>query len=678
MAAHEAYRNRDLGALQKLAERPLSGPLADYVQFWWIEARLGTALRQVAPGEVHQFLARNDGPLSERLRADWLKALAQQQSWVDLLADAGGYAGSDPEVVCGLASAHLRGGDSDIPDNVRALWVSGRSTPPGCEPVFARLLASGHVQAEDLLVRFQHALQIDNTGVAKALAPLLPPELAVADAAFAQAIADPAGWLARFETHPRNRAMRVLELHALGQVARSDPPQARALWEHAATQLTPVERAQGWARIAVRAAQKLDPDALADFRRAHDASFLEAELPWWVRAALRAGAWDEVLHATEQMSEVQAAQPVWRYWRARALKTAGRRDEALEAFAQVGHPNDYYGQLAAEELGQRVLLSGSLHAEPDEQAQVRARPGIQRALALFHLGLQSEAAQEWGFALRGASDRLWLAAADVAHDAEWYDRMISAAEHAGPDADPGLRYPLPFREALHARARENGLDEAWVYGLVRQESRFLPEAQSRSGALGLMQLMPATARWAARKIGLRDFKPAYSQEVQTNLQLGSYYLHHVLEDLGHPVLATAGYNAGPNRVRRWLEARSLEGAVFIETIPVTETRDYVQKVMANATLYAQRLGLPGRALKSRLGSIKGLAGLPAVDEGDGGFDIPLPVVQPQPLATAQSAPVPTRASAPLAAVVPPLRVTAPPARPAADAEAPGEFAPVAP
>jgi soluble lytic murein transglycosylase len=174
--------------------------------------------------------------------------------------------------------------------------------------------------------------------------------------------------------------------------------------------------------------------------------------------------------------------------------------------------------------------------------------------------------------------------------------------------DFAQRYPTPHQADLTMQARAQGLDEAWVYGLIRQESRFIADAKSRAGALGLMQLMPATASWVAKRVSMNRFSLAKVTEVPVNLHLGAYYLRHVLDDLGHPVLATAGYNAGPGRARRWRASLPLEGAIYAETIPFTETRDYVKKVMVNTWFYAQQSGTSTRRLTEMLGFVPGSAG----------------------------------------------------------------------
>jgi soluble lytic murein transglycosylase len=224
-----------------------------------------------------------------------------------------------------------------------------------------------------------------------------------------------------------------------------------------------------------------------------------------------------------------------------------------------------------------------------ERAAARDHGGLSRALALIALGLRNEGVREWNFSLRGMDDRALLAAAERACAREVWDRCINTSERTRHEIDLEQRFPLPFRDDVTARAREIGLDPAYVYGLIRQESRFILDARSGVGASGLMQIMPATARWTARKIGL-PYTEQLIADRATNLKLGTSYLKLVLDDFdGSQPLAAAAYNAGPSRSRRWREGAVLEPAVWAENIPFAETRDYVKKVLSNATVYAALL-----------------------------------------------------------------------------------------
>ena len=287
------------------------------------------------------------------------------------------------------------------------------------------------------------------------------------------------------------------------------------------------------------------------------------------------------------------------------LAALGEAQASRAWFLRIAGQPDFYGLLAAEELGY-VITPPEEAYEPaeDEVEAARATPALARALELIRLGIRTEGVREWLFGIRHLDDARLLAAAELARREGVYDRAISTAERTEGLHNFALRYPAPFREIFGEYAKSQGLEEAWVMGLARQESRFISEARSSAGAAGLMQVMPRTARFVAAKIGLRNYRPGAVTDVQTNVTLGTGYMRLVLDQLGHPVLASAAYNAGPARARRWRDAeRPLEGAIYAETIPFGETRDYVKKVTANAVFYAAVLENRVTPIKERLGTI---------------------------------------------------------------------------
>ncbi|MDR0233891.1 MAG: transglycosylase SLT domain-containing protein, partial [Zoogloeaceae bacterium] len=225
------------------------------------------------------------------------------------------------------------------------------------------------------------------------------------------------------------------------------------------------------------------------------------------------------------------------------------------------------------------------------------------------LDFRLEAVREWNWAIRDMDDRQLLAAAKLAHEYHIYDRAINTANRTQSQHDYTLRFLAPFDVQVRAAAREQSLDDAWVYGLMRQESRFIVQAKSSVGASGLMQLMPNTARWVAKKIGLKDYDHARVNDTETNLLLGTSYMRMVLESLNnHPVLASAAYNAGPSRAQRWRAEVPLDTVIYIETIPFDETRDYVKKVMSNTVYYAMLFTGKPTSLYARLGKIPARGG----------------------------------------------------------------------
>jgi soluble lytic murein transglycosylase len=301
----------------------------------------------------------------------------------------------------------------------------------------------------------------------------------------------------------------------------------------------------------------------------------------------------------------QKSYPTGVYGRARADKAEGRLNDAHDKFRQLRGEPHFYSNLAEEELGLSIQIPGMAPpVAPAEYAIVRANPGLLRALALFRLDFRFEAAREWNWAIMDMDDRQLLAAATLALENRIYDRAINTANRTKFQHDYTLRFLAPFDIQVRAAAREQALDDAWVYGLMRQESRFVTQAKSSAGASGLMQLMPATARWVAKKIGLKDYNHAHVNDPETNLLLGTSYMRMVLDSLNdHPVLASAAYNAGPSRAQRWRAGTPLDATIYIETIPFDETRDYVKKVMSNTVYYAMLFTGKPASLNERLGKI---------------------------------------------------------------------------
>jgi soluble lytic murein transglycosylase len=287
------------------------------------------------------------------------------------------------------------------------------------------------------------------------------------------------------------------------------------------------------------------------------------------------------------------------------MKAGGRTTEADALFGKIAGQTHFYGNLADEELGHTVLPPPKATATTAEELKAaQDNPGIRRALAFFRLDLRTEAVKEWNWALRGMSDRELLAAANLAKRNQIWDRAINTADRTRNEHDFSLRFLAPYGETVRPAAQNQSLDDAWVYGLMRQESRFITSAKSNVGASGLMQLMPATAKWVARKIGLRSFNHGQVNDTETNVLLGTSYMRLVMENLdNHPVLASAAYNAGPGRAKKWRADQALEGAIYAESIPFSETRDYVKKVMSNAVYYSALFNGKPDSLKTRLGTI---------------------------------------------------------------------------
>jgi soluble lytic murein transglycosylase len=303
---------------------------------------------------------------------------------------------------------------------------------------------------------------------------------------------------------------------------------------------------------------------------------------------------------------VRQRDPAWTYWYGRSLKELGDSEKSNAQFRLLEDQFNFYGQLAREELGKPIVIPPKAKVSNAEIKEISKRGGFSRAERFYVMNLRFEGNREWNWELRGMSDRQLLATAEYAKQIHLYDRTVNTADRTKGEHDFGLRYPTPFKEQLSPIAKNIDLNLAWAYGLIRQESRFITNASSSVGASGLMQVMPNTAKYVAKKIGMNSYTNERLKETQTNLTLGSHYLNMVLKDLDDSwVLASAAYNAGPSRPKSWRERlnQSTEGAIFVESIPFNETRTYVKNVLANASYYSLLMDGQTTPMKQRLGMI---------------------------------------------------------------------------
>lgn len=603
LAARDAAHAGDRAKLERIAPELQGYELESYVEYW----RLQLDLNAVDSATVKAFLSRNEKSyIAERLRSEWLKQLGKKQQWAEFDAEYPALVQPDLELSCyAMQSRRLRG-DASVLDEAMPLWLSLMEPPESCYPVLEALILEKRVLADEVWARIRRQFEANKLVAARYSMNYLPPSQ-TPDPKVAMAVIDkPLPWLVKLPSSMAGSRMnRELAALAISRIARNDPPMASEQLRRIENRLQTGEKGWAWSQIDWQAAQRHLPEALEWYRNAGEVPFSDEVAQWKVRAALRAQDWGTVRSTIEKMPPALAGQPAWVYWLGRAYRSGGRVEEANTLFAKIAGQPNFYGNLADEELGRTVMAPPKAVAPTREEiAGVAANPGVQRTLALFRVGLRSEGIKEWSWVLRGMSDRELLAASEIAQRAGIYDRAIAAADRTKNEHDYSLRYLSPYSDQVRPAAKSQALDDAWVYGLMRQESRFVSNAKSSVGASGLMQLMPATARWVAKKIGLKNFHQGQVSDTETNLLLGTTYMRMVMESLdNHPVLASAAYNAGPGRARKWRADSPLEGAVYAETIPFTETRDYVKKVMSNSVYYSELFGGKPQSLKNRLGVI---------------------------------------------------------------------------
>ena len=627
-ALRKKDRNRLVAARTSVAQ---THPLAMWVDYWELSDRLGDARSD----ELKAFYARWPGTyVEDRLRNDWLLELGRRRDWPGVAAEYPRFRmNDDREVSCYALLADQVAG-KDVRDKALAAWTAQRDADDGCALLAAALYDAKRLTPADAWRKARLAIEQNRPRSARQAAVLISVDAA---ARVIELSDNPSRYLTR-KAGGQNRQGAELATLALMRMAGNDADAAgRQLADRWDAALPADLAAAAWTSVAKQAAMRLQADASDLFQRAEQRAgraavaldWSDDTLAWKARAALRGDngtpRWPQVMQAVNAMSAAEQRDPAWAYWKARALQAlagSSQDGEAMRASARgllesIAGQLSFYGGLAAENLGQTLALPA--RPAPLTEAERRAassHAGLQRALQLIALGLRHEGVREWNYSLRGMGDRELLAAAQVACDKEVWDRCINTSDRTRAEVDIEQRFPTPFRAEVHARARELGLDPAYVFGLIRQESRFIVDARSNVGASGLMQLMPATARWTARKIGLSQYQPDLIAEPATNLRLGTSYLKYVLDDFGGSLaMAAAAYNAGPSRSRKWREGPVLEPAVWAENIPFNETRDYVKKVLSNSAYYAARLSERPASLVERLGAAIGprLADAPAFD-----------------------------------------------------------------
>ncbi|MCB6183549.1 lytic transglycosylase domain-containing protein [Leeia sp. TBRC 13508] len=603
--AKAAFRAKDVNKLTQLSAKLDGTIFAAYPRYWLLSINMDNNTDEQILSFQKQF---SDTPLAERLKSDWLSYLGRRQQWQKLLTNYNGFGTETLDLTCYRTQARLQTEGRIDTAEVKSIWLSGDDQPNSCLDLFSTLQQKNVSIVNDPWLRMRMALRSgrvsksDNLDAAREANRFLPANEQLNITQLTQIYQSPQKWLDKLDALPSNVAAKETTFFALNRLAMNDPDAAASKWKQIQIGASQDDIRYGWSVVAYWAAYKLSPMADDWFKLTNNQQLSDDQLAWKARAAMRSKDWEMLLSTINAMPAKQASDPSWRYWKARAFAQLGKLDESRDLYAVLSKEYNFYGLLAAEELGQANLdLKDQYKPTENDIKQVSQLPAIQRGLQLYQMDWKTEANREWLLVMRTMDDKQLIAAAELAKRNNWYDRAINTAERTRSLHNFTLRFLSPYREVMKSQTKQVGLDESWVFGLIRQESRFASVAKSVVGAAGLMQLMPTTATWIAKRIGFESYNPKAIHDIETNVLLGTSYLKYVLDSLGHPVLATAAYNAGPGRARAWLGLTPLEGTIYTENIPFDETRDYVKKVMSNAVYYAAVLGDPYVSLKRRMG-----------------------------------------------------------------------------
>jgi soluble lytic murein transglycosylase len=605
LKAEKTLQRGQTAEYSKLYRQLHDYPLQPYLELADLKKRLGKAKHS----EIRSFLNRHKGtPVGDSLRRTWLNRLARNKAWQSYL-DFYAPQSSISRQCHRLTALIETGKQQQAWRQVEKVWLHGKSRPAACDAPFKAWEEAGKRSDALTWQRIELALEKGQWRLARYLGKKLGNQDTVWLQRWLRIHRNPRDILRHQDYTQQHPYREKMLAHTVRRMASFDGMEALELWEQVESRY-PFSRQQRYEverRLALalerspeerahRLIMKLKP-------RADDDRLYTARL----RAALLRGDWSQLLKDIPNWPQKERNSERGRYWLARAQEASGQHVAAQEAFRQLAQLRSYYGFLAADRIGASYhLLHADTPVSPAERLAMQRKPGIQRALELHALERDIQARREWQYATRNATPKQLKAAATLAEASNWHDQAIFTLAKTGYWDDLELRFPLSHLELVEQLAQQHDLDIAWIFAVIRQESAFMRDARSHAGAMGLMQLMPATARSVAKKQLGKKRAPRKQALLKpdTNIELGSAYLKHLLQRLENsPVLATAAYNAGPHRVDKWLPPHDLDADIWVDLVPFNETRRYLRSVLSYMVIYDKRLGRQPKRLRERMAPI---------------------------------------------------------------------------
>ena len=584
--ALRALNNNQINQFASYKDELVDYPLYQYLVY----KRLTSRISRLSDEDIDQFIELyNDGPLADRLRLKWLVQLQKQGSWQRYLK----YYKNDQSTAlkCYFLRAKIRdGAGQSYLSEIRKVWLVGKSQPKQCDPLFKWFKEQGHRTTDELWERFALAMQARKTSLARYLSKELPAkEKSLADL-WLNTNRNPKKYLLSEKLKEDTHHHRQIVRHGIERLARKDLTQANETWlllkedyAFGSDLHDEVER-----NLALRAAYRHDARAKTWMYQLPKDVVDPSTGMWRIRSALRDLDWPLVLRGIAMLGEDEKVQSQWQYWKARALQETGLTSDANLIFEQVSRQRDYYGFLSADQLDKEYSIEDiSVGILPNEFTKLEEVPAIIRTRELLLVNQDTDARREWNYITKGFTPRQLQIASALAHEWQWHDYAIRTIAKAEFFDDLSIRFPMPFTSLVAKYSKQRKLDSSLIYAIIRRESAFNERARSPVGARGLMQLMPATARQVAKQINIKSPKTHDLYQARLNISLGSRYISDMLKKFnGNRALASAAYNAGPHRVKAWLpEEYSLPGEIWVDTIPFTETREYVRAILSYTAVF---------------------------------------------------------------------------------------------
>ena len=625
MGAAIAADRGDVSALYGYEQAMSGGLFAMYPTYW----RMNLDLNSQSAAAVSQFVRQYpDTVMAEKLVADFAETKAGSNDYASVRQVANLITNADASERCAVALGFNNGGDTMRAMAAKSdVWLNTQKQPALCDQLAMEMNNNALISDQDRVSRLKRMLRKGKTGDIMALSSRLGTPIAYS--ALSEIQLSPSSFFTSFGRQSASQTNQYLYLYALGRVADKSYREAALQLDFDIKQDNQrsvkllnddtrryAYRILGVQRMNHNTDDGFNAEAVEWFRNSLDNDFNFEEAEDYAMAAIRFSQWDDVVEAISRMESETQKSSQWQYWLARAYEQSSdssKRNTAKKMYKNIAKSNEYYGLMAKDKIGQRFDASqfgGSNlpNVSASDRARVMQDGNFARAFALYNSDAsRGYANREWNWAVKQARDKrddsLIIAAARQAHDMGWLDRAIYAVDNTDRVDSLALSHPMPHQDAVVRYSQSAGIDPEWAYGIMRQESRFVTSARSNVGASGLMQVMPDTAKYIARNLG-ETYSASRANSGDTNIRYGTWYMGDILSKLNRqPVVATAGYNAGPNNAKRWQPVYgSIAADQYVESIAFPETRNYVKHVMENATIYSSLLGR-SQPISQRMGTV---------------------------------------------------------------------------
>jgi soluble lytic murein transglycosylase len=600
--AEKAFENGHYSKFEDYLSKLKAYPLYPYLLHKKLSHEISQ--HQANSYEINQFIHKYpDSPLAKQLADQWLALQANKKNWSSYLSlyEEPIQEEKDHKYQCYGLWAKYQGNEqlSELTPAIQ-FWHSGLPQAKSCETIFEELLTHNKLDYSDIWNRIEQALKKKQRPVAEYVSKYLSFEdkkvfrlwLKIHDQPHLVAN----NLIFDLEDYDSSQVPLIKKIitYGMAKLIKQDVAYATKVYPDIASNFELSSQQQGEIakEFSISLAKKRSPLANRWFAEVPEKYQDTEYLSWKIRYGLFKENWADVLKTLNNLPLHEAKQSRWQYWKARALDELGHKSQSLSLFESLFHQRDYYGFLAHHYCKQPLPLDvGHANIEHKSMAEFHQQPSISRIKELLKLSRIQQAKREWFYKVSLLTDEEKIEAARFAHQMKWHDLAISTLSKTQDAKTLMLRFPLAHEPKIISESKKHAIDPAWVFALTRQESSFIPYAQSPVGAMGLMQLMPRTAQEVART--LKKHHPSQQDLANPNLniELGTAYLknlHGFMQK--NPVLATASYNAGPGRIKQWLPSHTMAADIWIENIPFEETRDYVQNIITYTGIYRSILG----------------------------------------------------------------------------------------